>query len=107
MDGIISVQQVRTEIFVSDAARCCATALTMHATEGSKKEATSELCSGNTNVCWIIFGINRYHAPHELQLTRANIQFGVEFTHRGELYKMWGIHIPEAELCLVIKSFSD
>jgi hypothetical protein len=79
----------------------------MHATEGSKKEATSELCSRNTNVLLDNFWINKYHAPHELQLTRANIQLGVEFTHRGELYKLWKIDVPEAELCLAIKSLSD
>ena len=91
-----------TEISVSEASHCSLIDFTMHWTDGSKKEATSELRRD------IAYPRPRNCVgciPKKFQLARTNVEFGIFITNAAKLYILRFVCFPEPELGSLIKTF--
>ena len=74
----------------------------MHWTDGSKKEATSELRKD------IAHPRSRYYVgciPKKFQLARSNIEVGIFITNTAKLDILRLICVPEHELGTFVKTF--
>ena len=89
-----------TEISVSEDSHCSLIELTMHWTDGSKKEATSELRRS------IVHPSSRYYVrciPKQSQLARANVEFGISITNAAKLDILRLLCVPKPELGSLVK----
>ena len=90
-----------TEISVSEASHCSLIDFTMHWTDGSKKEATSELRKD------IVHPMSRYYAgciPKKFQLARTNVEYGIVIADATKFDILRLICIPEPELGSLVES---
>ena len=91
-----------TEISLSEAMHCSLIDLTMHWTDGSKNEATSEL---RKDIVILDRGIMLGGIPKKFQLARANVEHGIIIANAGKLDIERIIFIPEPELVSLVETF--
>ena len=91
-----------TEISVSEASHCSLMDFTMHWTDGSKKEATSELKKD------IAYPRSRsyyvWYVPKKFQLARTNVEFGIFITNAAKLDILRLVCVPKPELGSLVKT---
>ena len=92
-----------TEISVWEASHCSLIDFTMHWTDGSKNEATSELRKDVST-----FKFTRFYVgciPKKFQLAGANVECGIFIANATKLDILSLICIPEPELSSIVESF--
>ena len=93
-----------TEISVSEASHCSLIEFTMHWTDGSKNDATSELNKKKN----IVNPRSRYDIcilPKKFQLARANVEQGIFIANASKLDILRLICIPKPELGSLVELF--
>ena len=86
---------------MSEASHCSLIDFTMHWTDGSKKEATSELRKDE------VHPRSRYYVgciPKKFQLARANVELRIFVTNAAKLDKLSVICVPEPELGRLVET---
>jgi hypothetical protein len=99
----LKLDRFLTEISVSEASRCSLIDFTMHWTDGSKKDATSELkmdIAAHPRLRYYVRCI-----PKKFQLARANVEFGIFITNAAKLDILMLICVPEPGPGRLVESF--
>ena len=99
---VVKSDKFLTEISVSEASHCSLIDFTMHWTDGSKNDATSEL---KKRIQCILMRYYDGCIPKKFQLARANVEFGIFIVNAAKPDILRLVCILEPELDSLVETF--